>query len=291
VVAVAPFAGWAWQQHADSVKARNPFAWYISSGRLLSDWVGPGGVPALDPAALEALAKKGVPAAVGHFVVVAAAAAGVLLARRRRLQFALALGGFLAHFAVFARLDGEFEYYWYGAGVYLVAAVGLAVVALLECEDWRRLVAWGLLALACGAAIHRHTATTLPLQRLDAYRKPDWVIRLARAVGEATGPQDVIVVFGMDWNPELPYYAKRRALMWPGWADPRPGSDDFGRALVSLEGQRIGALVSCRDTASAETVAKLGELWNLSESPTYRARCRLLVRQRPARAFAGHAHP
>ena len=279
VIALAPFAGWAWQQHADALKQRNPFGWGISSGQLLSEWAG----LRLDPEILKPVWERAIPFIIGHPVVLAAAAIGVAVAGRRRRLFALALCGFLAHFAAFASLDCGFEYYWYGAGLYLVGAIGVAAVALLECVDWRRHLAWVLVALVAGTGVHGWATTMLPIQRLDAYRKPDWVVRLARAVSDATRPDDVVVVFGMDWNPELPYYAKRRALMWPTWGDPRPGSDDLSRALVSLEGHDVGAMLSCRDTAPPLTIDLLKERWGLVQSPTWDGRCGLYVRPAAAR--------
>jgi hypothetical protein len=102
---------------------------------------------------------------------------------------------------------------------------------------------------------------------------------MARALNEATGPEDVIVGFGMDWNPEVPYYARRRALMWPSWGDASPDSTDVARALANLDGYEVGGLFNCPNRgAPEETVARLRERWGLVESPTFRARCRVYVR-------------
>jgi hypothetical protein len=279
VIVLAPGAGWAWQRHADALKARNPFASGISSGQLLHDWVvAPADLLRFQPGVLSPVWERAIPYAVGHPVVLAAAVLGVVVAGRRRGLFTLSLVGFLIHFAVFAPLDTAFDYYWYGAGLFLVAAVGLAAVALLECDDARRHLAWLLVLLVAAGGVHGYATTMLPLQRLDAYRKPDWLIRLARAVSDATRQEDVIVAIGLDWNPELPYYARRRALMWPGWSDPRSGSDDLSRALASLDGQAVGALVCCRGSAPPETIARLRARWGLVPSPTFRERCALYVR-------------
>jgi hypothetical protein len=209
---------------------------------------------------------------------VAAAALGVVIARRRRALFALALAAFLAHYAVFAQLDCIHAYYWYGMGLFLVAAVGFAAVALLECNDARRHLAWLLVALVAFSCVHGYATKMLPIQRRDAYRKPDWIVRMARALAEATQPEDVIVGFGMAWNPEVPYYAKRRALMWPGWGDPRPDSRDVVRTIANLDGYTVGALFNCTQSTPEATLARFRERWGLVESPTYRGRCAVYVR-------------
>jgi hypothetical protein len=272
-------AGWAWQRHADGLKGLNPVAWGIASGQLWQDYVvGSSGVRShLDT--LTPLWERTIPDAVGHPVVVGAAALGILIAQRRRALFALALGGFLIHFAVFAPLDSAFDYYWYGMGVFLVAAIGLAAVALLECGDARRHLAWPLVVLAAACSVQCYRSRMLPFQRQDIYTKSNWIIRMATAVNETTRPEDVIVGFGMDWNPEVPYYAKRRALMWPRWADARPDSRDVARTLANLDGYTVGAVFNCGKRGAPEaTLARFRDRWGLVQSPTFRARCTLYVR-------------
>ena len=108
----------------------------------------------------------------------------------------------------------------------------------------------------------------LPLQQQDAYRKPNWVVRMADAINEATAPDDVIVGFGLGWDPEVPYYAKRRAVMWPGWGDPRPDSPDVVRTLANLDRYTVGAFFNCFHGLPPATLALFLEHWGLQESPS-----------------------
>ena len=272
-------AGWAWQRHADALKGLNPIARGITSGQLWQEYVT--GAPGLrfQRATLKPLWEGAMPDSVGHPIVVAAATLGVFIARRRRALFTLASGGFLIHFAVFAPLDSVFDYYWYGMGVFLVAAIGFAAVALLECGDARRYLAWLLVVLFTVCCVHGYVTRMLPFQRLDVYTKPNWILRMARALNEATRPEDVIVGFGMDWNPEVAYYAKRRALMWPAWGDARHDSTDVVSALAHLDGYTVGALFNCPSRGAPEaTLARFRDRWGLVKSPTFRARCAIYVR-------------
>ena len=110
----------------------------------------------------------------------------------------------------------------------------------------------------------------------NGYRKPVWFIRLAREIATRTAPNDVIIVFGMNWNPELPYYAKRRALMWPDWGDRSPNGRDVAGSIRNLAGYAIGAVVSCSRAMPEATLARFRDLagisavdrWALS-APTY----------------------
>ena len=94
------------------------------------------------------------------------------------------------------------------------------------------------------------------------------VVRIARELSARTKPDEVIVVFGMNWDPEVPYYARRRALMWPGWGDPSPEGKDVAKAVRNLAGYKIGAVVSCSRELPDATLGKfraLGGRW--SEEP------------------------
>jgi hypothetical protein len=244
-------AGRMWHEHADALKMLNPFGWGWTSDAMWRDWVlGPPGTNArlsvrFEPSSWAVLWIRTIPESVGHFAVAAAALLGVLVAGRRRLQFALAIAAFVFHFVAFTPLHLSHAYYQYAMGVFLVVAVGIAAVGLLETGDGRRQLAWVLTALVAVCEIGTYVDRMLPQQQRNAYRKPAWYVRLATELSSRTRPDDVIVAFGMNWNPEVPYYARRRALMWPGWADPSPEGSDVANAVAKLTGYRIGAVVSC----------------------------------------------
>jgi hypothetical protein len=65
----------------------------------------------------------------------------------------------------------------------------------------------------------------------------------AKAVQELTAPDDVIIISGDGWNPELPYLARRRAVMdfrLFDAADPR-----WLKAREALAAERVGAYLFC----------------------------------------------
>ena len=250
----------------------NPFGWGWTSDAMWRDWVlSPPGTHAspelrIDPGAWRILWSRNIPQSVGHLAVVVAAAAGVFVAGRRRSLFGLALAAFVFHFVAFMPLHLSHAYYQYAMGLFLVGAVGFSVVALLEAGGRRRYLAWlivGLLGVSCG---HVYRTTMLPFQRNNAYRRA-WFTRLASALAERTRPTDVIVGFGLDWNPEVPYYAKRRALMWPGWGDSRADGNDVARSLAQLEGWRVGALFNCSDDTPQDTLVLFRRRLGLQDSP------------------------
>jgi hypothetical protein len=268
LVVVLPVAvGWSWHGHTDAVKRLNPFAWAFSSDAMVRDWVlGPDGLRS-DPAIWRVLWDRTPPDTVGHAAVVIAAAVAVVLARRRRALFLLALAVPVAHFAVFTPLHLSHAYDQYAVGLFVPLAAGLAAVALLERGGARRYLAWALVLLVAACSIEGWRERMLPIQRRDAYRRPAWFVRLARTLAESTRPDDVVLGFGMSANTEVPYYARRRALMWPDWADASPDGEDVASALSALEGHRVGALFSCPPGAPQATLERFRAQAGLDAAP------------------------
>ena len=275
LVLVAPIAiGSAWHGYGDSLKQLNPFGWAWTSEAIRNDWIlsapgtnaslgrrlepatrdASGEVPSRYPSDIQRLWSWRWLAAWWRVDVGCSAPSSWGLA--------------VAHFAVFAPLHLGHTYYQYGLGLFLVAAVGLAVVALLECNDRRRYLAGVLALLMASTCVDVYWSLYRPVQRRNAYRKGAWFVRLGSALTGFTRPEEVIVGFGLDWNPEVPYYARRRALMWPGWGDWRADSKDVARALEQLEGWRVGALFNCSNDTPEDTLVLFRRRLGLEDMPT-----------------------
>ena len=260
--------GWSWHGYTDTLKRLNPLGWAAySSDAMVRDWVvGPPGQRSW-PLTFEVLRERTLPDTVGHAAVVVAAALGVALAGRRRTLFTLALLVPILHYLAFTPLHLSHPYDQYATGLFVPLAAGLAAVALLERGGARRHAAWALMALVAIAGIAGWWERMLPLQRQNAYRRPAWFVRLARTLAESTAPTDVLLGFGLSASPEVPYYARRRALMWPDWADPSPDGEDVELALAALAGHRVGALFACRTTVPGETLERFRAHMGLAATP------------------------
>ncbi len=56
--------------------------------------------------------------------------------------------------------------------------------------------------------------------------------------------------------------------MWPDWASPDVEGDDVARALVALNGQRVGALFACPSSIPRKTIAVFLKQTGLVEAPS-----------------------
>jgi hypothetical protein len=161
-------------------------------------------------------------------------------ARRRLFAFA-ALGLYLVPFAVFTNLHWVHNYYQYANGIFLVVMLACAIEGLRERfgegTSLAVLVLAGVLMLL---GFGRDFAPAI----LDPQPHPQ-TIELAANARAHTKPDEVLLIFGMDWTSEVPYYAARRAMMVPDFVTAeqlqRMASDP-----ASISGEyHVGMVIDC----------------------------------------------
>ena len=160
---------------------------------------------------------------------------------------ALALCCFFLPILLFTRVHIVHNYYQVSNGVFLVAAVALAVFSLTRTK---LKVIVPIVLLVCIALnylffydyfykIFRDTAT-----RADTRE----ILTLASAVSDASDPNGVVFIFGRDWSAEIPYYSQRKAVMFPFWL-PRQILKKALAAPNSLTGTApLQAILFCPNT-------------------------------------------
>lgn len=166
----------------------------------------------------------------------------LLFLRGRWRLFGILLLVALAGPLVFSNLYFIHDYYLYSSGVFFLAALALPFKQLMERTDFAFGTRLAVTVFALGAQFAGYLHTYYNPQRTAAAQPPD----LALAIKRVTQKDDVLVGFGMHWNPVLPYYSERRAVMVP---------DEFIRdgkaishALTNLGSARVAAVILARLT-------------------------------------------
>jgi hypothetical protein len=237
-LAVIPLAvGACWTRYADAVKALQPFGPWLP-GSSSTEWVFGGLRRRLDWAEWKHLVRCW-SIVVGHRVILVAAIL-LGLAGRRRWQVLACAGLTLMAPLIFWNLHASHEYYSYANGLFLLTAVGLAVVSAMESPHlWWRIAGLVFLAAVIGAEINQYRGTFLQRIHTKLGEETD---ELAQTIQATTRPDDVLVILGFEWTPTLPYFCKRRAMMIPQSHEAdvlqRPGDYSW-----RLRGYRVGALI------------------------------------------------
>lgn len=228
----------AWQEHAAELRSAGPIARQVTSipylvgtwEERLGSWTG-------------VLPHRMLPDLLGvAWPVALVALARVTVMRRRDVgTAATALALFLLPLLVFTHVQLIHDYYQVANGLFLLAAVAILVAGVSERHE--RLAAIVCLALVIGQ-VARFAGTQWPTATRDLrYVKGQ---PAASFVERHSAPGSSLVVLGMDWSPQLHYYARRKGLAVPHWV-----SADVLRAMLAdpeaaMGGLPLGAVVQCR---------------------------------------------
>jgi hypothetical protein len=150
-------------------------------------------------------------------VVGAALIAGVLVRPmwpRLRTCVAMALLMWITPAMIFTNLFYVHDYYQVEIAVFLLFSLAIAIGEWLPRVVRRHWLTPVLVILCAGWSLWQFSVHELPRMTGDFNRN---VLILADAVRQRTSPDSPIVVYGLDWGSELPYYAQRRAFAVPPW--------------------------------------------------------------------------
>lgn len=195
---------------------------------------------------------------IGSGIALPLVLVGAFYAGRQRLRALASVAIFAAVFLLFANVQQKHNYYAYGNAVFLLAAAGFVIVGLMERGGWARRLGLALVILLPAASAYSYySGYYYEAQSLDA--KPG----VAAAVRTLTKPNEVVLIWGRDWSSEIPYYARRRAVM-----DYMNSSDrEMESVLAGLRRDEVGAALFCGPTRlSAGRIEEIRARYGLGRS-------------------------
>jgi len=234
----------AWAKYADSLKEMNALGRFLTS-KSLDAW-NFGTFEQKTSAQVWWTIIERIPELFSTrmvFWVFACLAIPALLAtyhRRWKQTFACCLLFFLAP-AIMTNLHFVHNYYMVANGAFLIMAVGLLLIAILE-RPKSAIFGIVLFGIVISGGIIGNQTTFLPVQRKNANN----FMPLAIQIRDKTPPDAVNIYVGFDWDPMIPYYSERRSLMIPEWAALNLGVQDVRNALLSVKNERIGSVFISR---------------------------------------------
>lgn len=236
---------WGWFRHGDAVKDSNPFTGFLTARELQAWNFGPLALRTDGSFWLQLLANV-----TKHNLAEGALAIALLCApfapARARWIAGVALAGFLSGPLVFANLYHIHDYYYAANSLLLLAAAGLLLAAAWDDPRLPRGANWLALGLVLASQFHAYYRGYYAHIAHPAPPPPP----LAAAIRDSVPAGDVVLVYGADWDPLLPYYFERRAVMVPGEREHE--TDLLEQVLAGLPPRRIAAMVTHGDKLRAQ---------------------------------------
>jgi hypothetical protein len=176
--------------------------------------------------------------------------------------------------AVFTNLFAVHDYYAIEIAAFLLLALAIAVAAWLPLATGSRWMTCGALFFLMASNLWQFWSGDFSRMKGDFNRN---IVVLGDAIKQRTPANSSILVYGLEWSAELPYYAERKAFSVPPWFERR---DQVWSAPESfLGGVKPSAVVICPGDG-IPSPAQVSSL--LRSDPTLSgtdvAGCQLLVR-------------
>jgi hypothetical protein len=252
---LVPFTAAAvWTWFADAVKSENPLAAAYLTSQTTKAWVY-GTLNQKFSGFVWGVIIGRFPELVGlpplAWLLLGAVLAVTLIHRRRCRETAFCLAAYLLSPAAFTNLHFLHDYYANANGVFLITAIGFAIIGLLEDSHSRR-AGMIVASVAFITALWGHAVLYMPRQVTDSGE----ILEAAEYIRSATAEDAAIICIGNDWSPLVSYYARRRALNLPMDNEGKMPQELAAAAFEQLKGEKIGAIVLVEPVVYPIEVAK-----------------------------------
>ena len=187
---------------------------------------------------------------------------------RRKLFILASISLFIVTVAIFTNLHFVHNYYPYANALFLLVAAGFALVGLIE-KNRRILhyIGWLTLTLVLLSQFHLYRDYWYPQINHRNELEINY-LEIAERVRNRTSTNGVILIYGSDWNPLIPYYSQRRSLMFNGQSNNQREEnalDQLSKANYKIEG-----IIFCNETRyEREQKKDLNSLYNLKDKPIF----------------------
>jgi hypothetical protein len=244
-VIVPIVGGGAWSAYADAVRAHNTFAAILTT-EILPNWIFGtwsqrlgselwGGV-AFGRALMEIFGYAMFPAIMVIFAS---------LIRREYIYPAFgSLIAYLVPFAVFPTLHSVHNYYQVANALFLIAAVGLALAALVKAG--RPVFAFTIFALIAVSQVTYFHWAFAPYIRANYSNEQR--LRIAMIAKAGTQPTEALIVIGDEFASTIPYYAQRKSFAIANLIPPTFLKQVLADPQKYLGDRTFGGIVHCPKT-------------------------------------------
>ncbi|MBX3749988.1 MAG: glycosyltransferase family 39 protein [Opitutaceae bacterium] len=213
-VALAVGVAYAWISHGDAIKHSNPYTGFLASTELRQWNYGPLGLR-LEPSFWQNLRNNVFLNVLSEGGLALALVCAAFATRRARWVALAAAAGFISGPLVFANLYHVHDYYFTANALLLTGAAGMLLASAWDNPRFPGAARWVALLVFLGLQYQAFDRNYHYYYWKEAPPPP----ALADIIRESVPAEGVVLISGADWNPLLPYYAERRAVMVAGGRD------------------------------------------------------------------------
>ncbi len=228
-VALAIAIGWWWVKHSDVVKDSNPYTGFLTS-RELAKWNWGTLEQRLSAEFWERCWSNISGFVLGEAALVVLLVGLALAAPAVRRATLWCAAFFLGGVLLFSNLFFFHDYYYNANALLLLAGAGLLLVAIWDDTRLPRSARLVLLAAFFGGQLLVYYRGYADYARRELPQPPG----IAGVIRDTVPVDDVVLIYGWDWNSLVPYYAQRRVLMVPSGRE-----DDL--AVLEMVVNRLGS--------------------------------------------------
>jgi hypothetical protein len=230
-----------WTSFADSQKSLNPLAVFLTSTSL-KGWNFGNLHQRLSAETWLLFYQRTITDLIGAKILLFVVGYCGLFCNSRHLKIALlSFLLFLIPLCTFINLHFVHDYYVYGNGIFLIVALGVIIANFTDSDiSFKKVTGYVLLTIMIICSVSHYYAKLRPLQCSN-----ERFAEMKIDIDKFTSDKDILLVFGADWNPMIPYYLQRRSAMIRKTVMRESPEYNNSKKNLSLSDYRLGAVLFC----------------------------------------------
>ena len=186
----------------------------------------------------------------------------LLVGHRRWREISFCVGLFIVPLFVFPALYTYHAYYFVANAALLMIGMGFVLLALMVSCLSRFVVSLVMAGVLVAQGLGYYTSYFQEQSEINPGGNP-----LTQSLRELTRPDEYLAIAGYDWNSMMPYYSRRRAVMFKSYLENDPQRIDA--AFSELKGEKLGALVVVGAWDTRPTLIERAAQLGLESTPLY----------------------
>lgn len=225
-----------WTRYTDAVKGANPLASHVVTSDALHFWLFGNWSERIDSNMWRWILGYIERGLLGSHWLWVGIIALLLIFRRHRWMTILSLVSFFLGILIFTNLYFVHEYYLYANGLFLLIALGNIFLALLSLPRFQAVTKFVLFPGFIIFLFSSYIKWYYPVQSTNSYG----LVELGRVINFFTSDTDVVLLNQYDYDPEIAYYARRKAIV--DWWRMSLSDSRFQKSLSLTGKERITAM-------------------------------------------------